>query len=460
MDTKEAISMAARLARGLTVYRGILRDPACGAFLNFLQGVEGERSSGDLEELYGELFYRLSFAAAGCGERAGDAWQDHLINLILKDDNPFTRGAAAVRLEDLGSSLVTCAAGDLRRLQALYRIGADMAREAVLGTTGDCGGAPQELPAWDNLHCSALKRCSPDPAFSTVKRLMARGNDWGELLPDLAAFHAANGSGIFAAFQAFRWARVAGGGRLLEIAEPDPQRLDELVGYDSQRAEVMANTEMFLAGCPANNVLLYGDRGTGKSSTVKALLNEYAGRGLRIVEIAKRDLIDFNSVTAVLRQRPLHFIIFVDDLSFEETEVEYKELKAILEGGLESRPPNVIIYATSNRRHLVREFFTDRNSAPSSHSEIRRNETVQEKLSLVDRFGLTVLFTAPDRDLYLKIVRGLAEKRGLAIEEEELQRRALLWEVRHNGRSGRTARQFVDHLTGEYSLASKTKNDD
>ncbi|MHB8986413.1 MAG: DUF815 domain-containing protein [Eubacteriales bacterium] len=451
----EVFSRAARLARGLTVYRGILRDPACRAFLEFLHGMEEGRPAGDLAELYGEMFYRLSMNAAGSGEQAGDAWQDHLINLILMDDNAFTRGAAAARLENLGRSLVVGAAEDLRRLQALYGIGAAMAVEAVISGTGDC--SLQGLAAWEDLNCGVVKDDSPDPVLSAVKRQMAQASDWGEQIPALAAFHATNGSGIFAAFRAFRWSREGGRGRLMGIAEPDFMRLDDLVGYGSQRAEVMANTEMFLAGCPANNVLLYGDRGTGKSSTVKALLHEYSGRGLRMVEVAKKDLRDFNRVTEVLRQHPQRFIIFVDDLSFEETEVEYKELKAILEGGLESRPSNVLICATSNRRHLVREFFTDRNSAQPDHSEIRRNETVQEKLSLVDRFGLTVLFTSPDRTLYLEIVKRIAGKRGLNIGEEELTRRALLWEVQHNGRSGRTARQFINHLTGEYSLKPAIK---
>ncbi|MCL6635108.1 MAG: ATP-binding protein [Peptococcaceae bacterium] len=199
---------------------------------------------------------------------------------------------------------------------------------------------------------------------------------------------------------------------------------------------------------PANNVLLYGDRGTGKSSTVKALLNHYRDRGLRLVEVAKGDLNGFALIARQLRDRPQRFIIFVDDLSFEESEVAYKELKAVLEGGLESRPANVLIYATSNRRHLVREHFSDRAAPAGPDGEVRGNDTVQEKLSLADRFGITVLFTSPDRALYLDIVRGLAKQRGISLAEGELERRALLWEAWHNGRSGRTARQFVDQISG------------
>jgi len=203
-----------------------------------------------------------------------------------------------------------------------------------------------------------------------------------------------------------------------------------------------------LAGLPANNILLYGDRGTGKSSTVKALLNRYRENGLRMVEVKKSDLADFPRLVRELRTSPQRFVLFVDDLSFEENEVEYKELKAVLEGGLESRPENVVIYATSNRRHLVRERFTDRQPEYPENGEVRPGDTVQEKLSLADRFGVTVLFMAPDKALYLEIVRGLAARRGISWPREELERQALLWEAWQNGRSGRSARQFIDSIWG------------
>ena len=235
------------------------------------------------------------------------------------------------------------------------------------------------------------------------------------------------------------------------------------------------NTMQFLAGFPANNVLLYGDRGTGKSSSVKALLNEGSPGGedggggggrsgadagsrvrwsaLRLIEVPKARLADFPIIVSLLRGRPQRFILFVDDLSFEEGETQYKELKAMLEGGLEARPSNVVVYATSNRRHLVREHFSDRASPNSD--EVHARDTQQEKLSFADRFGLTITFPTPDQAKYLQIVEGLARRQGLPISPAALRARAIEWAAWHNGRSGRTARQFVDHLTGELGLVAQ-----
>ncbi|HEY8885541.1 MAG TPA: ATP-binding protein, partial [Chloroflexota bacterium] len=217
-------------------------------------------------------------------------------------------------------------------------------------------------------------------------------------------------------------------------------------GYADQRATIQRNTQHFLAGRPANNLLLYGERGTGKSSMVKALLNAYADQGLRLVDVAKSALGDFSEIVAQLADQSQRFVVFVDDLSFDEGETGYAELKAVLEGGVEVRPDNVLIYATSNRRHLVVERFGDR-LAPGD--EIHVQDTLQEKLSLADRFGVTVIFLSPDQDQYLEIVKGLARRRELPIDDVALRRRALQWASWNNGRSGRTARQFVDDLTAE-----------
>jgi hypothetical protein len=226
------------------------------------------------------------------------------------------------------------------------------------------------------------------------------------------------------------------------VPGPDPIRLDGLVAYEREREPLVENTRRFLAGLPAHNALLYGQPGTGKSSTVKALLNEYADRGLRLVEVAKEDLGSLPRVLGLLRGRGPRFVLFVDDLSFEEHEVEYKALKALLEGSVEEPPGNVRVYATSNRRNLVRESFSERDGADDVHAR----DTEQEKQSLAARFGLRVTFPAPDQGRYLEIVAGLARKRGLKLPEEELRERALLWDRWHAGRSGRTARQFVDEL--------------
>ncbi|MDH7479751.1 MAG: ATP-binding protein, partial [Syntrophomonadaceae bacterium] len=215
-----------------------------------------------------------------------------------------------------------------------------------------------------------------------------------------------------------------------------------------QRQQLILNTERFLSGLPASNVLLYGKRGTGKSSMVKALLNRYYLQGLRLVEVSKDDLSDLPSIVNLLRNRTLHFIIFVDDLSFEEHEIQYKGLKAVLEGGIETMPRNVLIYATSNRRHLIREYFSDREPG----EEIHRDDTLQEKLSLADRFGITIFFPAPTQSVYLRIVEELANQRRIPLGREELHARAREWEKWQNGISGRTARQFVDNLAAEFGI--------
>jgi predicted AAA+ superfamily ATPase len=199
-------------------------------------------------------------------------------------------------------------------------------------------------------------------------------------------------------------------------------------------------------------VLLYGARGTGKSSLVKALLSAYGDRGLRLIEVAKQDLNDLPDIVDLLRSAPQKFILFVDDLSFEEDDEAFKALKVCLEGGITDRPKNVVVYATSNRRHLVREFFADR-PRPKDADEIQSWDTVQEKLSFADRFGLTLTFEAADQPTYLDIVFHLADRAELAIDRAELRSRALQWATRHNGRSGRTARQFIDFLAAEQALA-------
>ena len=237
------------------------------------------------------------------------------------------------------------------------------------------------------------------------------------------------------------------------VALPDPVRLADLVGYEVERQPAVDNTRQFVANLPANNVLLYGDRGTGKSSTVKALLTEFQDKGLRLIEVSKEHLGDYVQIVTPLRGRRERFILFVDDLSFEEHETQYKALKAVLEGGLEARPENVVLYATSNRRRLVRERFSDRTGRVSGDDDVHTEETVQEKLSLADRFGIHVPFLIPDQDRYLAIAAALAARLGVRLPAREVRRRALLWSQWHNGLSCRTARQFVEALRGELALA-------
>jgi hypothetical protein len=208
---------------------------------------------------------------------------------------------------------------------------------------------------------------------------------------------------------------------------------------------LIENTESFIKGKSSNNILLYGERGTGKSSSIKALLNKYSSQRLKLVEVAKYQLNYFPQILQDIRQRAQKFIIFIDDLSFESDETEYKYLKAFIEGGVEVKPENAVIYATSNRKHLIQEKWSDR---VKDDEEIHANDSIEEKLSLSDRFGITITYTSPNQEQYLKIVEELAEKSNIKMPLKELHKKALLWEKWHNTRSGRTARQFINYLLG------------
>ena len=270
----------------------------------------------------------------------------------------------------------------------------------------------------------------------------------------MADFYSETGVGIFGQFKAFRWKRTPAGGFLEGIASPDPIRLEDLVGCDYQTDRLVRNTTHFLAGFPANNIFVYGDRETGKSSAIKALLHHFVHHPLRILEVSRDDLSDLPEVMKILRPRLEYFIVFIDDLSFEEGETQYKTLKAVLEGSLEARPVNVLIYATSNRRHLIKEYFSDRETL--NNGEVRHQDTLQEKVSLADRFGIQLVFVAPDQNQYLSIIQSMARQRGIQVPPEELNKQALQWAQLHNGRSGRTARQFMDFLTAELKLVKQT----
>lgn len=228
--------------------------------------------------------------------------------------------------------------------------------------------------------------------------------------------------------------------------------LEDLVGYEMQKAKLVENTESFIEGRAANNVLLFGDSGTGKSSSIKAILNKYYDRGLRMIEVYKHQFRSLSDVLEQIKDRNYKFIIYMDDLSFEEYEIEYKYLKAIIEGGLGIKPQNVLIYATSNRRHLIREKFSDKRELDD---ELHVNDTVQEKLSLVARFGVTIYYGSPDKKEFQKIVKVLAEKYHVNMPEEELYLEANKWELSHGGLSGRTAAQFITHLLGKLKLEEK-----
>ena len=234
--------------------------------------------------------------------------------------------------------------------------------------------------------------------------------------------------------------------RIVPITNIAHVHLDDLVGYEIAKKKLIDNTEAFVQGRPANNCLLFGDAGTGKSSSIKGILNQYYDQGLRIIEAYKHQFKDLNDIIAQVKNRNYKFIIYMDDLSFEEFEIEYKYLKAVIEGGLEKKPDNILIYATSNRRHLVREKFSDKEER---RDDLHSSDTVQEKLSLVARFGVSIFFCAPDKKQFQNIVKTLAERHQVEMPEEELLLEVNKWELQHGGLSGRTAQQFIDYLCGK-----------
>jgi len=442
----------------ITIYRASLEDRIFQHFLRLLDTIIDMKSQ-DLEiiDAYHSLAALLlsqNVHQAHTGSASGislniDAWQNHLLDLILNSDNAFTRAAETLPSGDLNPSLYSMAANDLACLQQVFKLNAPLILSMVKARLpGSMAGG---FPVWshplitDHVYFNSESRLR-------VKQRFIESADWTQLVPVIADYHRQNGSGLYGNFHLFRWSCENGHRQLSPVSDPDPVRLGNLIGYEEQKRTIVENTEQFLAGYPANNLLLYGDRGTGKSSTVKAIANEYAPQGLRLIEVEKRYLADYYDIARMVRGRSQKFILFADDLSFEENEVEYKHLKAILEGGVETRPDNLLVYATSNRRHLVREYFSDNNSGDG---ESRSADTVEEKLSLADRFGITIVYTSPSRKEYLHIVQELAKQAGLEIDPTELETRALQWEMWQNGASGRTARQFVDHLTGSHKARNK-----
>jgi len=437
----------------LSVYRQLLEERVLKnlyTLIDYLCRTERDDfDPGAFINLYNDFFYSLI-------SNSTNSLRDYIINLILFHESPYSTCIEGGN-QGMEKLLEKAVANDLNSLELVARTSpVEIKREAIKFCKTDLETKTIEtLPEWEPQKGPETTGCSDSRDAAAVRELFRSGSHWGECAGALADFNRKHGSGIFARYKAFIWEHSGGSGYLKGIANPDPVTLSDLIGYEEERSEVIENTLHFLNGYPANNVLLYGDRGTGKSSTVKALLNEYHDRGLRIIEIPKEYLADFPEVLRALKGRSLKFIIFIDDLAFEDSAESYTALKAVLEGGLESRPRNVLIYATSNRRHLIKERFSDRAGLQygSRDDEVRAHDTIQEKLSLADRFGITVIFSSPDREQYLKIVEGIATKRGLNIDREQLYSKALKWEKRNNGRSPRTARQFVDWLEGHIYMS-------
>jgi predicted AAA+ superfamily ATPase len=418
----------------LVLFRDVLDDTAGRAWDTLVRLLLRANSAEDAVANADEIDAILMAYSEWMGALAdrGMGWQEHLRDRILSADNRFARQAAMG--EDVVPMMMDVARLDLRVLQRVYGLVCEDVADWMRAVVPEVN----DLPIWyDDVQVDGTK----DPFLKWFEV-----NDWGDYGVQLAGWYHRMGIGEFVRFRAFRYENS----QLIGLETPDPVVLEELVGYSWQQDALINNTAALMAGLPALHVLLYGSRGSGKSSLVKALLSRWSGNGLRLIEVMKSELSGLPNLIEILRGLPNKFIIFVDDLSFEEDDESYKSLKVVLEGTVTARAQNIVVYATSNRRHLVREFYGDR-PRPKDADEIHNWDTVQEKLSFSDRFGMTLTFEPANQETYLEIVNHLVRRSDLVISSEDLEFRALQWAQRNNGRSGRTARQFVDFLLGEQS---------
>ena len=369
----------------------------------------------------------------------GNLWHNYLTFLLANDCNAYSTACEIVGT--IEGSINVAALHDFEIFRELFDYDfSDM--ESVLGTS-----VMDMLLHYQSTegHGKVFNKRVRDRICELSRRL-GRSRDAIEFQEILTQFYKEFGVGKLGLHKAFRIAHTDAGAEIVPITKTSHVHLDDLVGYEIAKQKLVDNTEAFVSGRRANNCLLFGDAGTGKSSSIKAILNQYYDRGLRMIEVYKHQFHDLNDVIAQFKNRNYKFIIFMDDLSFEEFEIEYKYLKAVLEGGLEKKPDNVLIYATSNRRHLVRETFKDK---AEYDEELHINDTVQEKLSLVARFGVTIYYGSPSKKEFQTIVKELALRNGIAMQEDTLLLEANKWEMSHGGLSGRTAQQFVDYLLGK-----------
>ncbi len=373
-------------------------------------------------------------------------WQNYLTFLLIVNENPFSLTCEKVGAND--GTVNEFAKNDFKVFRNLFFF--DFSEmEEKLGI--DCFSTISNYRAIGKKEFMYNKNVS-EKVQSLSEKLSHTKNEH-EFFDAVTGFYRDYGVGMFGLNKAFRLddKKSECGVVFRPINNMDKVMLDDLIGYEIQKKKLIDNTEAFVSGKKANNVLLFGDSGTGKSTSIKAIVNEYYDRGLRMIEIYKHQFKDLSTVIAQIKNRNYKFIIYMDDLSFEEFEIEYKFLKAVIEGGVETKPENILIYATSNRRHLIKENWNDRNDMEHTNDK-HHSDTMEEKLSLVHRFGVTINYSKPTQKEYFGIVNELARRSGIVMDEKELNLKANAWELAHGGISGRTAQQFVNYLAGQDNL--------
>lgn len=368
-------------------------------------------------------------------------WHNYLTYLLITNENPFT-----ITCEKAGAkegSVNLFAKSDFKIFKQLFDYNFSYIEEK-LGI--DCFSVITDYHAIVKPELMYNKNVSEKVRGLSEKLELAK--DENDFFDIITSFYKDYGIGMFGLNKAFRIKSNENGDiSFLPINNMDKVVLDDLIGYEIQKQKLVDNTKAFVEGRKANNCLLFGDSGTGKSTSIKAIVNEFYEEGLRMIEIYKHQFKDLSNLISVIKNRNYKFIIYMDDLSFEEFETEYKFLKAVIEGGVETKPDNILIYATSNRRHLIKETWNDRNDMEVENG-MHKSDTMQEKLSLVNRFGVTINFSKPSQKEYFEIVKEMAHKLNISMSDEELCNKANAWELSHGGISGRTAKQFINYISG------------
>lgn len=391
----------------------------------------------DLRHLLYECLHLLIEQAGSYGFH-GNLWHCYLTNLLVNNENSYSCGCEIKG--EIEGTINLAALHDIRIFKELFDYDFKPLMEKLdvpdFALALEYDSSARESKVYNTRICKRI--CE-------LAVWLGEAEDPEEMKKVLTNFYKEYGVGKFGLHKSFRIEHDENGVHIVPILNIAHVKFDDLVGYETAKRKLRNNTEAFVMGLKSNNCLLFGDAGTGKSSCIKAIANEYYDRGLRIIEVYKHQFQDLNEVIAQIKKRNYRFIIYMDDLSFEDFEIEYKYLKAVIEGGLEKKPENVLIYATSNRRHLIRETTADKEEI---RQDLHTGDTVQEKLSLAYRFGVTIYFGSPDKKQFDAIVKALAAKNKILLPEEELLLEANKWELAHGGLSGRTATQFIDYLLG------------
>lgn len=405
----------------LILYDNIRQDEIVNAAVKIFNEFDYHEYISYMEAEY-YLIQRKLLEVIECVDVDGTYWQNYICMLVAESENRFSIMSERGKVDE---NIQLIATREIAELKKLYTL--DWSRVGELfqdrSTSVCCMKQNLENKSQTN--------------YRDRVRLALEEDDNRKAVGKLKDYYGEYGCGIFERHQAFVWDET-----LVGVRNYDKITFDQLVGYERQKDALIENTEFFLKGFRSNNVLLHGDRGTGKSSCVKALLNKFKDSKLKLISLNKNHVEHLYKIIELIADRGCKFIVFIDDLSFEETEISYKHFKSIIDGGIEAQPSNILIYVTSNRRHIIKETWKDRGDTGEVHS----NDGMQERLSLADRFGLNITFTSPDKEAYLNIVKALVKQENLIIDEDILIEEALKWDARQKGRSGRVARQFVNYI--------------